>query len=73
MSYIVRNSDGILLMTLENQYALKVINDTAGHFRDYRTSTNPNAKTVYELDEDTTYNTPFGSLYLWEGTLLIPE
>lgn len=73
MSYIVRNSDGILLMKLENRHALYIINGTKGHFRNYRSATDLNSKTAYVLDEDSAFRMPFGSLYLWEGTLLIPE
>lgn len=73
MTYYVRDINGILLMKLENRHALDVINGTKGHFRNYRSTTDLNSKTAYVLDEDTAFRMPFGSLYLWEGTLLIPE
>ena len=73
MTYTVRDDRGVMLMELENQLALKVINTTIGHFRSYRTRDNPNVKTVYQIDDDTVFRAPFGRLFFWKNTLLIPD
>lgn len=71
--YTVRGKEGVPILCLENQAALKIINSTQGHFRNYQVSGNPQTKTVYELDEDATFTIPYGKLFLWNGTILIPD
>ena len=70
--YAVRDQHGTLIMTIENSDALRMMNNIKGHFRQ-RTDKRKITKTVYEISEDITNTIGNTKIYLWAGTVIIPE
>lgn len=73
MSYNVRTGDGLLFLTVPNEFASIIIHNAKGHFRPYKVKGKPQV-TAFELDDDYGWNTADGrmKIHLWKGTVLIP-
>jgi hypothetical protein len=70
MQYDVRDATGTLIITLSNQIAQELIQQSPGQFRPWRR--NPEV-TVFEFTQDMIYKIPGIAFHIWSGTLLIPR
>jgi hypothetical protein len=70
MTYYLRTKSGEAKAKIDNDLALKLINDARGHFREAHYA--KGKKTVFEFDGDFTYGTQGFKLMLWTGDVLEP-
>jgi len=76
--YMIRDENGILLMKVKNDIAVRIIVGTSGEFKPYKYP-NPHKPTAdtevicYQITDDCSMETDCGKFYLWAGTKLIPE
>jgi hypothetical protein len=72
MSYLIRDKNGILLLKIDDLAANQIIVDCAGHFRSWKTE-NREVSNVFEISEASCLTLLGIKIFLWEGTLLIPD
>ena len=72
MAYNIRNENGLLIATVDNDFAHKVINGAAGFFRSMKVKPGVE-KTVYEITGNMKSLFLGFEFYLWKGYLLVPE
>lgn len=72
MSYILRDSAGVMFAEVSNAVAEKIINHCPGFFRKRKVQ-DLKEQTCYEITESTVYGLPEFKIFLWQGTVLIPK
>lgn len=72
MSYLIRDSNGVLFAEIDNTLAHKIIKECEGHFRQFKTSSK--TVTVFNIDKDVyCYGNESFRIFLFKDTILIPD